>query len=527
MSLSASNGATGGSPPHVGGAAVEADPALAIRGLSKTFVVSKALDEVGFTVEPGRIHALLGGNGSGKSTLIKILAGVYRGDPGGEIDVGATTVASDATTPALAREMGLRFVHQDPGIFPELTIAENIGLANGWPTRAGGVRWGELHRRTAALLELFEIHARPEARMDTLSAPLRTMVAIARALEDADGGLSVLVLDEPTASLPQHEVELLLEAVRARAAYGQTILYVSHRIDEVMSIADSVTVLRDGREIVSRSTEGLTEDQLIEYIVGRPLESVFQASPDVNRGSPVLELEGVSAGMLQNIDLAVREGEIVGLAGLLGSGRTELLQLVFGARTRDSGTIRLAGREIDFVGPQDAIAAGVAYVPEDRALEAAFMEMTVKENLSVADLARYWGRLRFNHGRERRDAIADIERFEVKAAGDGALFASLSGGNQQKVILARWLRRGPRLLLLDEPTQGVDVGARADVYATIDEAVANGLGVLIVSSDFEELARVSDRILILRDGSIVAQLQSARDGEQIVEAIYTAREQRK
>jgi ribose transport system ATP-binding protein len=526
MSAIEGSGAADGNAP-VGGVSVQSAPALAIRNLSKTFVLSKALDGVGFAVEPGRIHALLGGNGSGKSTLIKILAGVYRGDPDGEIDVGGITVASDATNPALAREMGLRFVHQDPGTFTELTIAENIGLANGWPMRAGGVRWKELALRTANLLELFEIEARPTDRMGDLSAPLQTMVAIARALEDAEDGLSVLVLDEPTASLPRHEVELLLDAVRARAAHGQTILYVSHRIDEVMSIADSVTVLRDGREIVSRSTEGLSEDELIEFIVGRPLESVFQPSPDVHSGKPVLELRGVSAGMLDDVDLTVHEGEIVGLAGLLGSGRTELLQLAFGARPMEAGTMRLAGQEVEFAGPQDAVAAGVAYVPEDRVLEAAFMEMTVKENLSIADLGRYWQGLRLRHRRERRDAAADIQRFEVKTAGDGAPLASLSGGNQQKVILARWLRRDPRLLLLDEPTQGVDVGARADVYATIDAAVANGLAALIVSSDFEELARVSDRILILRDGSIAGELRSAQDGEQVVEAIYRAKEQRR
>ncbi len=524
MSATEDSGAAGGNPP-AGGVAAQSAPALAVRDLSKTFVLSKALDRVGFAVEPGRIHALLGGNGSGKSTLIKILAGVYRGDPGGEVEVGGATVASDSTTPTLAKEMGLRFVHQDPGIFTELTIAENIGLANGWPMRAGGVRWRELSRRTADLLEVFEIDASPTDRMGDLSAPLQTMVAIARALEDAEEGLSVLVLDEPTASLPQHEVELLLDAVRARAAHGQTILYVSHRIDEVMSIADSVTVLRDGHEIVSRTTEGLSEDELIEYIVGRPLDSVLQAPPEVHLGRPVLQFEGISAGMLHEVDLTVHEGEIVGLAGLLGSGRTELLQLAFGARSAEAGTMRLGGEEVEFGGPQDAVAAGVAYVPEDRALEAAFMEMTVRENLSIADLGRYWRGLRLRHGPERRDAAADIERFEVKTAGDGAPLASLSGGNQQKVILARWLRRNPRLLLLDEPTQGVDVGARADVYATIDAAVANGLAVLIVSSDFEELARVSDRILILRDGSIAGELRSARDGEQVVEAIYRAKEQ--
>jgi ribose transport system ATP-binding protein len=500
-----------------------AEAVLRIDGLSKTFVGTRALDDVSLSVTAGEVRALLGGNGSGKSTLIKILAGVYRGDPGGTIEVSGRILDSDATTPAESRELGLRFVHQDPGIVSELTVMENIGLVNGFATARGGIRWRRLRRRSADLLERFDIDATPDQRMESLRAADRTMVAIARALEDAGAGLSVLVLDEPTAALPQQEVELLLEAIRRCAAAGQTILYVSHRIDEVLAIADRVTVLRDGREVVTRSTEQLTPDTLIEHIVGRPLETVFPESPDVERGEPVLEIRGLTGGPLRDVSFDVYRGEIVGVAGLLGSGRTELLRSIFGAYPLQGGEIRLAQTSVEDATLAERMQLGVAYVPEDRALDAAFLDMTVRENLSAADVARYFKRWVFDHGLEHEQAEDDIAQFHIRTAGDKATFASLSGGNQQKVILARWLRRRPLLLLLDEPTQGVDVGARADVFAAIDHAVEHGVTVILVSSDFEELARVVDRALILRDGRIAAELRApAIDSHSLTQLVYTA-----
>jgi ribose transport system ATP-binding protein len=487
-----------------------AGTALAVEHLSKTFGSTRALDDVSIAAARGRIHGLVGGNGSGKSTLIKILAGVHRGDPGGIARIGSTVVDCDATTPAVARAAGLRFVHQDPGVFPILTVAENlaIGGAHGFPTTAGRVRWSVLHRRAAAALERFEIAARPTDLLGQLRRAEQTMVAIARALEDEEdnpGGL-VLVLDEPTASLPEHEVETLLAAIRRCAADGQTILYVSHRLEEVVALVDDLTVLRDGRVAESRAATGVTTDQLARAIVGRPLERAFGA-PRAQGGRRVrLEVRGLSGPPLRDVSFTVARGEIVGVAGLLGSGRTELLQMLFGARPRAGGEVLLDGVPSSPATAAAAMRAGFAFVPEDRARDAAFPDLSVALNLLAARIADFRRHGRLDQRAERRDADASITRFGVRTPSLHAPLSELSGGNQQKVIMARWLARRPSVLLLDEPTQGVDVGARAELYALIREATAAGMATLLVSSDFEELAHVADRVLVLRDGGIRADV---------------------
>ncbi|GAA1862406.1 ribose ABC transporter ATP-binding protein RbsA [Pseudonocardia ailaonensis] len=497
--------------------------ALAVRGVTKTFGATRALDDVSFDVRTGQIHGLLGGNGSGKSTLIKIMAGVYTADAG-ELQVGDRPVAADATSPARARQSGLRFVHQSTSTFPELTLAENIAIGDRFPTSAGRVRWSELRRHTEQLLERFEIDAHPRDRLGDLRPADQTMVAIARALQDDSAGLSVLVLDEPTASLPEHEVSVLLDALRRYAAAGQTILYVSHRMDEVLSLTDAMTVLRDGQHVITCSTEGMTEAEMVSHIVGRPVERVFAetaADPDTV-GEPVLEVDGLVGGPLRGIDLSVSAGEIVGIAGLLGSGRTELLRMIFGDHPVEAGTIRLAGSTVHPRTPGEAMRLGIAHVPEHREAEAAFLDLSVRENLSAAEVVKYWVGGRLDRRRERQDAERAITDFAVRTAGQDALMSSLSGGNQQKVILARWLRRQPRLLLLDEPTQGVDVGARADVYAAIRAAVNDGMAAVVVSSDFDELAHACDRVLVLRDGRITAEVRGDDlHRHRLTELVYT------
>jgi ribose transport system ATP-binding protein len=496
--------------PHVPG--VTPGTALAVEHLSKTFGTTRALDDVRMAIGHGRIHGLVGGNGSGKSTLIKILAGVHHGDAGGEIRVGARAIAADAMTPERARDCGLRFVHQDPGVFPTMTVAENlaIGGADDFPTRGGRVRWSQLRLRTQALLDRFAIDAAPDDRLGDLRQAERTMVAIARALGDPgerDEPL-LLVLDEPTASLPQHEVEVLLDAIRRCACAGQSILYVSHRLEEVLSLVDDLTVLRDGRVAANRDARGLTTDELVEAIMGRPLERVFGDQEPRPAGATRLAVRGLRGGPLRDVSFELGRGEIVGIAGLLGSGRTELLQLVFGVLPPDAGSIELDGVPLDGRSPAAAMRAGVALVPEDRARDAAFPELSVTVNLSAAQIGRYRRWVRLDTRAERRDAARSIDAFSIRAPGAGAPLAALSGGNQQKVVLARWLRRSPRLLLLDEPTQGVDVGARAELYALVRAAAGGGTSTLVVSSDLEELAHVADRVLVLRDGRILAEVRA-------------------
>jgi ribose transport system ATP-binding protein len=458
-------------------------------------------------LQPGVIHALVGGNGSGKSTLIKILAGVERADPGGVVRVGERRVAADAMTPVLARGLGLRFVHQDPGIFPSMTVAENIAIGSAFPTGAAGrIRWPALRRSTQALLDRFEIHATPTMCPEALSPATRTMVAIARALqhqEDAHSG--VLVLDEPTASLPDREVVVLMEALRRYASRGQTIVFVSHRLDEVAALAADVTVLRDGENVGTLTGAEICEDALVCLIVGRPLDRMFPEMPPVRAGEPMLRVQDLCGGPIRGVDLVLARGEIVGVAGLLGSGRTTLLRMLFGERQPTAGVITLEGVTRSFRSPRDAIRAGIAYVPDERAISV-FAEHTVSENLSAACVPSYWSRFRLRRRRERDDSRRLVEAFLVRASSVLQPMFTLSGGNQQKVVLARWLRSDPLVLLLDEPTQGVDVEARAEIYSLVRSAIERGASALVVASDFEELAHVSDRVLVLRDGRIVAEV---------------------
>ena len=521
---------TAGGARSTGMESSEPSPALIISKLSKTFGTRAVLQGVSFAVNAGTVHALLGGNGSGKSTLVKSLAGVQSADAGGTLQVGNEIVPSEQVSPTWARKHGLRFVHQNPGIFPSMSVAENIAMVHGLPARAGWVRRRRLEEVTRELLAQFEIDVSPTARMGDLRLAEQTMVAIARALhtdESTDERISALVLDEPTAALPEEDVQILLDSVRRAAGSGVAVLYVSHRLEEVLSIADSVTVLRDGREVDTRSAQGLTERDLVEAIVGQPLTELYpQPSQRASSETHVVaEAQGVSGGPLRDITLRAHAGEILGIAGLLGSGRTELLQMFFGRRPITAGSLVLDGRAFTPSSASDAMAAGVAYVPEDREIDAVFPDLSLRLNLSAADITRYsrLGRIRRRY--ERAEAAASMTAFCVRASGTEALMSSLSGGNQQKVILARWLRRKPRLLLLDEPTQGVDVGARADAYRLIRTAVDEGAAAILVSSDFEELAEMSDRVVILCDGRVTAEIRGSNiTRHRLTELVFLAGE---
>ena len=482
--------------------------ALRISHMSKTFPGTQALRDVSFDVDRGSFHALLGGNGSGKSTLIKVLAGVYHGDPGGSVTVEETEIASDKTTPEAARALNLHFVHQNPAVFPTMSVAENIAIGTGFETTgAGSIRWRALRQRTSALLERFNIPASPDTMMRTLRPAEQAMVAIARALQDQEGeSRGVLVLDEPTASLPRAEVTRLMAALIRYARSGQTILFVSHRLDEVIGTADHATVLRDGRLAGTVSGDDITEGRLIELIVGRPLDRVFPEMPEVESEEVALEARHLAGGPLRDVSFGLRRGEVLGVAGLLGSGRSELLKMIFGAYPIKSGELLLGGVPAHFRHIGEAMRAGIAYVPEDRGGEGAFFDMSVAENMTAAIVDRYWRSLRLRHKEIDADARDGIREFLVQTRSENEDFSTLSGGNQQKVILARWLRRKPRILLLDEPTQGVDINARAEIYALVRRAVADGCSVLVVTSDFEELSHVSDRVIVLNRGRIVAEL---------------------
>ncbi len=494
-----------------------ADDALRVKHVCKAFGATRALRDVSFELRRGSIHALLGGNGSGKSTLIKTLAGVQQADEG-HAEIDGVEYDLRSLTPGDARAAGLHFVHQQRSTFADLTVAENLGIGHGFETTFGfRIPWRRTRGRAAEVLARFEIDAHPDQPLGELRPATQTMVAIARALQDQeDASDGILLLDEPTASLPAAEVEGLLDALRRYAAAGQTILYVTHRLDEVFAIADRATLLRDGELVDTVEPRTLDHDRLIELMMGKAVARAQRARKHGGGGGVVLELRGLSGGALEPTNLTTHAGEIVGIGGLLGSGRSSLLKTLFGVIPARGGELLLDGHPHRVTRPYEAMRAGIAYVPEDRAGDAAFNELTVEENLSITVLERFWKRGHLSGRAASRNANELLDSFLITAASEIAPLSSLSGGNQQKVILARWLQRNPRVLLLDEPTQGVDVRARAEIYELIDRATAAGATALVVSSDFEELAAICDRALIFRRGRLVSDLTSSDiDADQL------------
>jgi len=478
-------------------------PLLELRGLVKRFGQVLVLDGVSLIVRPGTVHALLGGNGSGKSTTIKILAGVYQADAG-ELRVRGEPVDLIGLGPEAADRLNLRFVHQDLGLFDDLSIAENFALASGYPTRSGGVDWRRLNARVDSLIAAYGINGTPRSTIQSLRPADRTLVAIARALQDDESGRSIVVLDEPTASLGRRESAQLLETVRRRAAQGQTFIIVSHRLQEVLAVADDFTVYRDGQVAAALVGESPTEDQLVSLMAGRAVTALAPTGSTAHSHSePLLALEGIMVGPLRDVDLVVHRGEIVGIAGLSGSGRSTVLAVAFGRLSPHRGRMTLDDRPFAPSSVRAAMDAGIALVPEDRAREAAFADLSITENLTIAvpHQSRRAGFIRA--GLARRHATDLIERFRIKIAGPDALFASMSGGNQQKTVIARWLQRSPRVLLLDEPTQGVDVMSRSDIYDIIRNSTGTQNAVVVASSDLGELHALCDRIVILADGRVV------------------------
>ena len=481
---------------------------LEIDQISKAFGETQALRDASFEVRKGSIHALLGGNGSGKSTLIKILAGVETADAGRVIVSG---VEHDARriSPEVSRGAGLHFVHQQSSTFAELSVAENLHIGRGFETGRGGrIRWSRVRDRTESLLARFQIDAKPDQQVGELGRARQTMLAIARALQDqeeADTG--VLVLDEPTSSLPATEVDVLFAALQRYARDGQSILFVTHRLDEVMGISDRATMLRDGHVVGTVERSNMTEDGLVELMVGRAVTQQAKPSHVQPGANVVFSCSGLSGGPLLSVELELRRGEILGVAGLLGSGRSTLLRMIMGLSRPDGGTMTLGGVSYEPASIQDAMKANLGYVPEDRVREAAFLELSVADNVSMTVLDQYYRRGVFQHRVERADARTVMSDFGVKARSERAPFGSLSGGNQQKVVLARWLRRAPQILLLDEPTQGVDIGARLEIHDLIREATGRGTSLVVVSSEFEELERLCDRVVVLQRGRIAADVR--------------------
>jgi ribose transport system ATP-binding protein len=485
--------------------------ALSIQGLSKTFGGQRALNDVDLSLAPGEIRGLVGQNGCGKSTLIKVLAGYHDPDDGAQISVAGNEL--HLGVPGSGEAAGLRFVHQELGLVESLDVVDNLALGHGYKTRAVGTIdfKAERAQAKAALAELgFDINLKKLA--GALSMSERTMLAIARAVQDRSGKTNILVLDEPTANLPAAEAVRLFELVRRIRDRGVAVLFVSHHLNEVFSLCDSVTVMRDGKIVTTRELEGLDEAGLVELMIGRRVEE-FLAEPDETTdtaGDPVLEVSGLSCGAVTDLSFTLRAGEVLGIAGITGSGREQIVPALFGAEAR-GGTLRVEGKEIGHGRPDLAMDAGIGCVPAERLSNAAFATASLRENVSVADPWAFTkgGMLRIK--REKSDVATWLERLGVRPTGDTERhLGTLSGGNQQKVVLARWLRRKPRVLLLDEPTQGVDIGAKADIHSLVDDAAQSGAAVLVVSTDHGELTRLCDRVIVLSVGRVVDEFARPR-----------------
>lgn len=498
---------------------VVAPPALEVRNLSKSFEAQKALDGVDIRIGDGEIHGLVGVNGSGKSTLVKVLAGYHAPDP------GATATLRGVPFPlgsaAAAQRAGVRFVHQDLALLEPLAATENIALGGAGFRRGrfGRIRWRAQHDEAQALVESLGYSFDVRRAVSGLSAVERTAVAIARSLQAWEDSVSVLVLDEPTASLPAHAADRLLETVRRVAARGVAVVFVSHRLGEILDVAERVTVLRDGRCVVTRDADDLSHDSLVRFITGRATAELAVSAPRAPRDDVVLSARGLCGHTVSALDLDVHAGEVTGIAGLDGSGRDELCSLLFGALAR-GGTVAVDGAPVRGDRPDLSMGAGVAFLPADRKRLAAAPPLTGAENLVLADLRPLWRRLRLSASAERREVATWWERLSIRPADPSLEFGNYSGGNQQKIVLAKWLRRAPRVLLLDEPTQGVDVGTKAEIHRLVDLAAAEGAAVVVSSSENEELVRLCDRVLVMAGGKAVDDLSGRPlDAGRITEAM--------
>jgi ribose transport system ATP-binding protein len=492
------------------------DPILTMRNVSKTFGTVMALKEVHLDIHPGEIHALMGENGAGKSTLMKIMAGAYTADAGAEIVIDGKKVRIDS--PMAAKDHGIAIIYQELSLAPNLTVAENVYLGSE-PSALGMVNRQAMEAGCTEILERLGARFGPKTIVSRLSIAERQMVEIARALRARS---RILVMDEPTTALSSRETDALFQLIRQLRDEGLAIIYISHRMAEVYDLSNRVSVLRDGRYIGTLTGEEINPQSILKMMVGRDLSSFYKkehrrrVAPD-----PVLDVSNVGDGRrVHACGLTLHRGEVVGLAGLVGAGRTELARQIYGADPRLSGDIRLQGVPLSIRRPNDAIDAGIVYLTEDRKAQGLFLDMSVEDNVNLNIMPRDARQgVVLDLAAARRRAVDAVRRFSIRVQDSKINVGTLSGGNQQKVLLARLLETNPKIIILDEPTRGVDVGAKSEIYRIIDDLAQNGAAILVISSEMPELVGICDRILVMREGRIVGEVGGEDDQDITQEAI--------
>ncbi|MCC5645152.1 sugar ABC transporter ATP-binding protein [Nostoc sp. CHAB 5824] len=488
-------------------------PVLEMQGITKRFHGVSALQNVNLTIYPGEVHALMGENGAGKSTLMKILAGAYIADEG-EIRINGQPLK--ITDPATARKSGINLIYQELNVAPNLTVTENMFMGS-------ELRRGQFLDRKGMQLEAEQVlqslgaNFTGQTIVGTLSIAEQQQVEIARALKDKS---RVLVMDEPTAALSDRETQHLFEVIRRLRDDGIAIIYISHRMEEIYALADRISVLRDGQYIGSLTRDEISAQRLVQMMVGRSMQDFYEHQRQTNHGPVVLEVKNISDGRkITPASFQIRAGEILGLAGLVGAGRTEVSRLIFGADRKASGEVLLNGMKLNINNPSDAIAAGIGYVPEDRKDQGLFLEMSSRKNIAINTLKQDAKAGIVNWSSVNRLSADAVENFNIRLANLEIRALDLSGGNQQKLLLARWLAIKPRILMLDEPTRGVDIGAKSEIYRIISELAAQGVAILMVSSELPEIVGMSDRVLVMREGQLVGELDGSLGKEITQEKI--------
>jgi ABC-type sugar transport system ATPase subunit len=473
-----------------------AENILEFRGISKQFPGVRALDDVTFSIRRAEIHGLIGENGAGKSTLMKVLMGIYRADCGEVVFDGKI---ENISSPFYATSIGIGMVPQELDLNPFVSVKENIFLGNELRSRFGSIDWKKTTQEARRALEMIGASIDPNQVVNQLSVAQQQLVQIARALMT---GAKLLVFDEPTASLTSVETEFLLKLMFRLKEQGKTIIFISHHLDELIETTDRITVMRDGRMVCQTDTRDASMSTLIEHMAGRKVQQLSREDREISP-EVILKVENFCRkGEFSGVSFEVRRGEIFGLGGLVGAGRTELVSTVFGIRQPDSGRMFFEGREVRVRSPHEAIELGIGYVPEERRLHGIFPELSVRENMVVSIYRKLFKGLMLRHARAEAIARDYIDRIRIKTPATATLIRSLSGGNQQKVILSRWLIRNSKLLILDEPTRGIDVNAKSEIYGLIRDLARQGITIIVVSSEQEELLLLTDRVMIMHEGAV-------------------------